>query len=161
LTEAKHLQADAGDGLNGLYRRYAAWLDRRLRTRISAEDAQDVVQETYIRVAPYAEGEIRHPRAFLMQVALNLVRDRCRYETRRRDTPCFRSPEAEDATQFDQVLLGQIVGSIPPLYRDVFVLSRFDGMTYPEIAEVLEISVKTVEWRMSKALEFCAFRLDL
>lgn len=161
VTEAEQLRAEAGDGLNGLYRRYAAWLNRRLRARVSPEDAADVVQETYIRIAPYAEGGIVHPRAFLLQVALNLVRDKGRREQRRRGDADIRPSESQDATQFDHVLLGQIVRSMPRLYRDVFVLSRFDGMTYPEIARELEISVKTVEWRMSKALEYCALRLDL
>jgi RNA polymerase sigma-70 factor (ECF subfamily) len=50
---------------------------------------------------------------------------------------------------------------MPPLYRDIFVLNRFGGMTYPEIARARGISVKTVEWRMSKALEHCASRLDV
>ncbi len=161
VTEAKQLRADAGDGLNGLYRRYAAWLNRRLRARVSPEDAADVVQETYIRIAPYAEDGIAHPRAFLLQVAMNLVRDNGRRERRRRADVDLRAPDVEIASQFDQVLLAQIVRSMPQLYRDVFVLSRFDGMTYPDIARELEISVKTVEWRMSKALEYCALRLDL
>lgn len=161
LTEAKQLQAEAGDGLNGLYRRYAAWLDRRLRASVSPEDAADVVQETYIRIAPYADGGIRHPRAFLLQIALNLVRDASRRDARRRQTHPPQTSDAEEATQYDQVLLAQIVRSMPPLYRDVFVLSRFDGMTYAEIAQLLDIGIKTVEWRMSRALEHCAARLDL
>lgn len=162
MTEAKRLEAEAGDGLDRLYRRYAVWLGRRLRARIGVDDAADVVQETYLRVAPHAEAGIRHPKAFLLQVALNLVRDRGRRESRRTlamEDHC--PPTAEAPPQFDRILLAQIVTAMPPLYRDVFVLSRFEGMTYPEIARSLGVSVKTVEWRMSRALEHCASRLDL
>ena len=162
VTEAKQLQADAGDGLNRLYRRYAAWLNRRLRARLGPEAAADVVQETYLRIAPYAESAIRHPKALLLQVALNLVRDESRREARRHLAFQQHKPaEAEAAPQFDQVLLAQVVLAMPPLYRDVFVLSRFEAMTYSEIGRTLGISVKTVEWRMSKALDYCASRLDL
>jgi len=161
VSEAKPLQAEVGGGLDGLYRRYAAWLNRRLRARIGPDDAADVVQETYIRIAPFADGGIAHPRAFLLRVALNLVRDDAKHRRRRPSDADLQSPESEGAPQFDQVLLAQIIRSMPQLYRDVFVLSRFDGMTYPEIAKELEISVKTVEWRMSKALDYCALRLDL
>jgi len=144
LSEAEPLQADSGDGLNSLYRRYAAWLNRRLRARVSPEDADDVVQETYIRIAPFADGGIAQPRAFLLRVALNLVRDDAKHRRRRPRDADLRAPESEGATQFDLVLLAQIVTSMPQLYRDVFVLSRFDGMTYPEIAKELEISVNSV-----------------
>ena len=67
----------------------------------------------------------------------------------------------EAADQFDHVLLSQVIRSMPPLYRNVFVLNRFGGMTYPEIARTLEISVQTVQWRMARAIEYCASRLDL
>jgi RNA polymerase sigma-70 factor (ECF subfamily) len=43
---------------------------------------------------------------------------------------------------------------LPEKCREAFELSRFEGKTYPEIAENLNISVKTVESHMSKALRF-------
>jgi RNA polymerase sigma factor (sigma-70 family) len=162
VTDTKPMEEEARDGINRLYRRYSAWLDRRLRVHVGPDDAADVVQETYIRAAPYAVSDIRHPKAFLLRIALNLVRDDSRRNARRRQNQNqHQQPEAEAAAQFNQILLTQIVRSMPQLYRDVFVLSRFDGMTYPEIAKELEISVKTVEWRMARALDYCALRLDL
>lgn len=162
VTEAKQLEAGAQDGMNRLYRLYAVWLSRRLRTRVDADAAADVVQETYLRIAPYVTQDIRHPKAFLLRIALNLVRDESRKQARRELAGTLQiSTDAEAAPQFDQVLLAEIIGSMPQLYRDVFALSRFGGMTYHEIAKVLGISVKTVEWRMSRALEHCASRLDL
>jgi RNA polymerase sigma factor (sigma-70 family) len=162
VTETKQLGAEAQYGINRLYRRYASWLGRRLTAHVDPDAAADVVQETYLRIAPYAAADIRHPKAFLLRIAMNLVRDESRKEDRRRLASEVRPPlEAEAAPQFDHVLLAQIIRSMPQLYRDVFVLSRFGAMTYPEIAQTLGISAKTVEWRMSRALEYCASRLDL
>ena len=161
MTDAKELKPEAAEGLNGLYRRYAGWLDGRLRSHVSADQAADVVQETYLRAAPYPSADIRHPKAFLLRIALNLVRDESRRLKRQRESSgdCSQA-QSESASQAEQLMLKQIVLTMPPLYRDIFVLSRFGGMTYPEIAVARGISVKTVEWRMSKALEHCVARLD-
>lgn len=162
MTEAKQLQADPAEALNSLYRRYAVWLNRRLRARCDPEDAADLVQETYAKIAPYAASGIRHPRAFLLQVAMNLLRDDRRRDARRQLYRDHLAPPADEAeAQLHQVLLADVVRAMPSLYRDVFVLSRFDGMTYAQIAKTLKISVKTVEWRMARALEHCAARLEL
>ena len=56
-------------------------------------------------------------------------------------------------------LLEQIIVDLPQNLRDVFLLSRFRRMTNHDIAEHLGISVKTVEWRMSKAMEHCMTKL--
>lgn len=161
MTDAKELKPDAAEGLNGLYRRYAGWLDGRLRARVGADQAADVVQETYLRAAPYPSADIRHPKAFLLRIALNLVRDESRRLKRQRESSGdFGRDQSESASQAEQLMLKQIVLTMPPLYRDIFVLSRFGGMTYPEIAAARGLSVKTVEWRMSRALEHCVARLD-
>lgn len=161
MTEAKQLGADGQDNLNRLYRQYAGWLARRLRARVGPDAADDVVQETYVRAAPYAVSDIRHPKAFLLRIALNLLRDEGRRQARRTHGGTVQPCGSEPAPQFDEVLLSQVVRAMPPLYRDVFVLSRFGGMTYPEIARTLGISAKTVEWRMARAVEYCASRLEL
>ena len=105
MTEAKQLGAEGRDGLNRLYRQYASWLGRRLRARVGAEAAADVVQETYIRAAPYAVADIRHPKAFLLRIAMNLLRDESRREARtKRQTEAAPPPQTEAADQFDHVL---------------------------------------------------------
>ncbi|VWX49762.1 sigma factor-like helix-turn-helix DNA-binding protein [Novosphingobium sp. 9U] len=48
---------------------------------------------------------------------------------------------------------------MPEPLRDVFVLSRFQRMTNRDIALHLGVSIKTVEARMSKALEHCLTKL--
>lgn len=162
VSEAKQISADTGGELDRLYRRYAVWLHRRLRSSVGTEAAADVVQDTYIRIAPYADQRIRHPKAFLLKVAMNLVRDSHRSAARReRRIAEAATHDAEAPSQFNQVLLTQVVRDMPQLYRDVFVLSRFEGMIYPDIARTLDVSVKTVEWRMARAMEYCASRLDL
>ena len=145
MSNAKELEAGAGDRLDSLFRRYAAWLDGRLRSRLGPDEAADMVQETYLRIAPYDGESIRHPKAFLLRVALNLVRDDRRRQARRaRLLDEQPAAEAEAASQLDQILLKQIVLTMPSLYRDIFVLNRFGGMTYPEIARARGISVKGV-----------------
>ena len=70
-------------------------------------------------------------------------------------------PLVDPASQIDMVLLKQIVMTMPPRLRDVFVLSRFAHLEYQEIGERLNIPVTTVQWRMIKALEYCAAQLRL
>lgn len=51
------------------------------------------------------------------------------------------------------------VRDLPPRCREVFELSRVDGLRYSEIAEALDISPKTVEAQMGKALRILRERL--
>ena len=51
------------------------------------------------------------------------------------------------------------IDELPPRCREVFILSRYENLKYMEIADRLEISVKTVETQMSKALQHLRIRL--
>lgn len=151
-------------GLHDLYRLYSGWLTSRLRKRFG-DDTEDLVQEAWVRAAHYSRrGVIRHPKALLMSIVENLAIDRARRRSPRSLSAADRiAPEtsAEPPPQADVVLLKQIVMGMPPRLREVFVLSRFAHLEYQEIGERLDIPVTTVQWRMTKALEYCAARLRL
>lgn len=159
MSEVKPLDRQSAAELEALYRRHAGWLARALKRRVGVEGAADLVQETYLRVAPQDLTLIRTPKAFLLRVAMNLLRDDAR-RTQRRETVHRDIAGPDHTLPVDAVLLKQILLAMPPLYRQVFVQSRFKGMTYEQIASAEGVSVKAIEWRMSKALEFCAERLD-
>jgi len=60
--------------------------------------------------------------------------------------------------QHEALLHREVVEKLPRNLRDVYVLSRFGGLTYAEIATHLGISVKAVEKRMTQALRLCVAR---
>jgi RNA polymerase sigma factor (sigma-70 family) len=153
--------------LDNLYRSHADWLRALVmrRLRVQPADVEDIVQATWIRAAGRKGGDIQHPRAFLFQTALNLFRDAKRRETVRQQHS--RTAAADHgggighgmSEQEATVELERLVLDLPDKLRDVFVLSRFRHMTNAEIAANLGISIKTVEWRMGKALAYCMSRL--
>lgn len=162
MTEGLHRETkDSGDWLAAAYAHYARWLKARLVRRYGVQDADDLFQETWLRLAPYGTaGAIRHPKALLLKIAANLANDGHAHRAR---SAAYASEVAgadgwgiHEANQTDQVFARQMVLSLPQPLRDVFVLSRFGGLTNEQIAEQLGIRPKTVEWRMTKALAHCA-----
>ena len=157
--------SEGGDhpaGVESLYRRYARWLRNQLTRRFGADLAEDLVQQTYLGLVPARQGIIEHPRAYLLRAATNHgvseVRRRQRHDQRVGDLAITGHDHAEPVQVSAQVLREAVL-SLPQPLRDVFVLSRFGGLSYTEIAGQLGIPVKTVEWRMSKALLHCSQRI--
>ena len=140
----------AADG-EELYRRHGNWLVAFLRRRFSAQEAEDLAQETYVRTVG-ARTEIHNPRAFLAKVALRTARD---LSVRKANRLVYVPQDAADGateSEQDQVLLmKQLVLALPADLQVVFVLSRFAGLTNEEIAARCRLSVKRVEARMTQA----------
>lgn len=153
--------AGTDDWFGSIYCHYGKWLRARLVRRYGAEDADDLFQETWLRLAPYGTaGSIRHPKALLLRIAANLAIDG---HMRRKRAAAYASDFARaggsgiyQAVQADEVFAREVILGLPQPLRDVFVLSRFGGLTNAQIAEQLGIRPKTVEWRMTKALAHCA-----
>jgi RNA polymerase sigma factor (sigma-70 family) len=148
--------------LDRLFRLHVPWVTHRIERRFGS-DAEDVVQEAWLWIIPMSAQEtIRHPKALLLKVASNIAISRARQSRRRSELLAAYVPEVPNAYWADQaetVLLRQVILGLPQPLRDVFVLSRVGGLTNSQIAEQLGISPKTVEWRMTKALAYCAAQL--
>ncbi len=146
-----------------LYLQYAGWFRARVARRFGADEADDLVQETWLRLLPARVAAIRYPKALLMRVVSNIAADRARSHARREreiaHAAIVAAGGAQISTQVDEVTLREVVLGLPQPLRDVFVMSRFGGLTNAQIAERLGIAPKTVEWRMTKALAHCAAQL--
>lgn len=144
-----------------LYRTYAAWVNAFLARRFGREIAEDLAQETFLRLTQHPT-DWRSPKALLARVALNVAQDHLRRENaqkRPRLVGAEHTPEGVSLPEQHEALVHrEVVSKLPRNLRDVYVLSRFAGMTYAEIAIHLGISVKAVEKRMTKALKLCMAR---
>jgi RNA polymerase sigma factor (sigma-70 family) len=151
-----------------IIRRHHSALIKFLRRRLSvADDAEDVAQETYIRMMKYeGSSELNSPSAMLFRIAVNVANDHgraavARHAAKHSDVQDFEIaselPSAERellASQTFEIVLAAIE-ELPPKCRQVFLLSRASDMTYPEIAVHCGISVKMVEKHISKAIAHC------
>lgn len=147
------------------YRDHSAWLISLARREVGSADAEDVVHEAYIRAARYPAASRSEPRSLLARIVRNLIKDRARSWRRqkigqRELAASGGTAAAHDAEQHSLLTLKQLIIEMPKTYRDVFMLSRFTALTQVEIADRLGISVKTVEWRLAKALAYCAKRIS-
>ena len=114
----------------------------------SVSDAEDAVQEAWLRWANVDHSEIADPRAFLMRVTTRLAIDRLRRAKARRESyvgPWLPEPiltrqdPAEDLAMAESVSMAMLVvlETLSPLERAVFVLREAFGMPHAEIADVL------------------------
>ncbi len=127
------------------------------------QDREDAVQEAALRLlARDGSSEIRNARGFVQATVRNVAIDQFRRQRARGGGRTVSLEDAYDASalaylpdQESALLLKQVVMALPPLYRDVFILNRFMGMTYAEIAARYGLSVKAIEYRMHRALALC------
>ena len=122
--------------------------------------AEDSVQEAFLRLwKNCAKVPFEKAKSFLYSTAINLFRDRLKHQKVKlkfvvkndpksfQEDPQFLLEEKEFKTKLEEV-----IGRLPEDQRTVFLLNRIDKLKYREIAELLNVSQKTVEKRMHQAL---------
>jgi RNA polymerase sigma-70 factor (ECF subfamily) len=128
----------------------------------SAADAEDVVQETWVRWREVDRDRVRDPRAYLVRITTRLALNQLRTLSRRRESyvgpwlpePLATTPDvAEDVELADSVSFAMLVvlDRLQPVERAVFVLREVFGFGYPEIAEAVGRSQEAVRQVASRA----------
>lgn len=153
--------------VDSLYRQHHGWLEGWLRGKLgpSQQHAADLAQDTFVRVLQkQLLPPLQAPRPFLVTIARGLMVDLFRRQDLERtylealaSQPEAQAPSPEQQAlvvetllQVDAMLAG--LGSRP---RQAFLLAQLDGMSYPDIASTLGVSVSSVKKYMVKALTHC------
>lgn len=157
------------DHVSQLYRTHYLWLHARLcRYLDSSSYAEDIAADTFAQLLSAPRGlVIREPRALLTTIARRLIfqlwrrRDveRAYLMSVQQQEP-LHSPSPETLAQALQALqmIDARLDGLPDKVKETFVLSRVNGLTYPEIAQQLGISRRSVSDYMVRALNRCALQ---
>jgi RNA polymerase sigma-70 factor (ECF subfamily) len=132
------------------------------------ETAADISQEAFTRLCRASDlSNVDNLKAYLYRTAMNLVIDHYRNHATHTASvvECLDDaiPEVKDRRCAETVVLGeqeldQLVDSLSalsPLCQRIFYLNRFEGLKHREIAETLNISIRTVEENIKRALLHC------
>jgi RNA polymerase sigma-70 factor (ECF subfamily) len=121
----------------------------------SAADAEDVLQETWLRWAEVDLDEVRDPRAYLVRITTRLSLNRLRTVQRQRETyvgpwlpePLLTAPDvADDVELADSVSVAMlhVLETLTPTERAVFVLREVFDLPYDDIAAAVDKSPAAV-----------------
>jgi RNA polymerase sigma-70 factor (TIGR02957 family) len=135
----------------------------------SAADAEDVVQETWLRWAGVDHAEVRDPRAYLVRIVTRQALNRLRSLSRRREEyvgewlpePLLTGPDvAADVELAESVSIAMltVLETLGPAERAVFVLREVFDTSYDEIAEAVGKTPAAVRQIAHRAREHVAAR---
>ena len=147
----------ASDRLGTLFDTHQRRLYRLARRLVSnADDARDLVQETFLRAArsPNAvPAGVKDEEAWLVRVLVNVCHDQWRKTAVRRnagvDELVASSPHPESALVAKRAIW-QALDRLRPRRRAVVVMHEIEGMPSTDIASLLGISRVTVRWHLSR-----------
>ncbi|PAS99881.1 MAG: RNA polymerase subunit sigma [Candidatus Dactylopiibacterium carminicum] len=154
------------DVLSDLYTGHHGWLQGWLRRKLGChERAADLAQDTFLRLLGQpGPADLSEPRALLAHIAKGLLIDHWRRQAVERAylESVAHLPEAECPSPETRYLILEALYSIermlremPDKTREIFLLSQLDGMTYPQIATRLGVSLITVKRHMKAGFVAC------
>ncbi|WP_157980764.1 RNA polymerase sigma factor [Aliidiomarina taiwanensis] len=162
--------------LDQIIAEHDAALRRFVRVRLSMQrrdEADDVVQDVYARLAQMDNLEERVAerldtvRNYLFQIAVNIMTDRFRKASSRREADHVHTDDEQVATSLDCTLnsperqlegkrtlqlIQAALNELKPELRQAFLLNRMDNRSYREISDIMGVSVSSVEKYISAAL---------
>lgn len=161
------------DAITDLMHQHQGELLRFLTPRVDCpDDAEDIVQETFIRYAEYqCHAPVDNARAFMFKVAANLAIDYQRRLARRNEvdiaeldlyqTLTDTAPLPDEAAFSEQQVerLIAALSELPTKCRDVFILLRVKNLTYGEVETQMGLSQTMILKYLTRALTHCREKL--
>lgn len=150
-------------GIEALYRTQAARLLRRFARTIGTEEAGEVVHDAFVKLAGGSGERYEHincPEAFVTTVATNVLRDRARAAAREALHLRQGIQESDVPTDPQRLLesrealrsINAALDKMKPRRRRIFLLHRFEKMTYAQIGAEVGMSEKGIKTQIAKAL---------
>ncbi len=131
-------------------------------TRGDQSLSEDLVQNTFFRVLKYKKS-YRSDKKFstwLYQISRNVFYDQCRKNTKENPVDDFKGnePSAEMTTPFKEdderlELLKLALDELPDDKREIIVMSRYEGLRYKEIGEIMDCSETAIKVKAHRALK--------
>ena len=144
----------------------------RLARRLSGsgEEAKDLVQETFLRVADRPGGipaDVESEEAWLVRVLVNVARNEWRKQKGRRLLEArhlrevtIARPTLPEAAAIARHTIWHAMQALPPRRRAALILHELEGATVPRIAQLLGVSPITVRWHLAQGRRDLARIID-
>ena len=145
-----------------LFRRYYPMLCAYATKFVELKDAEEIVQDVMLwlwenrKTQTFETSLSQYLFKTVYHRAINLI---VRHQSQLRADTLFYENMQEmlqdtDFYQFEELQkkIKEAVDALPPAYREAFVMHRVENKSYKEIAELLQVSPKTVDYRIQQAL---------
>jgi len=155
---------------NSLFKEYSGRLYRFAYGYLkSEEESEELVQEVFTKIwekRKELKSELSF-KSYLFTIAFNIIKKHFRRETC--ISEYFKTRISEDLdlettkkVTYDSLyhFVSKLVNQLPERRKEIFIKSRFEGLSIKEIAEELKISHKTVENQLTDALKFIRANLE-
>jgi RNA polymerase sigma-70 factor (ECF subfamily) len=114
-------------------------------------EAEDLLQDTFIKVMKAKNKDIRNWKSYLITVARNTVYDHWRKRKNKFSLDLFDNLRTKNKDIELKLDIEKGIKNLSPKLKEVIILREINGLDYNEIADVLEIEKGTVKSRLSRA----------
>lgn len=132
------------------------------------DDAEDVVMEVFAHIWDKREGlgDLDNPKAYLFKSVYHKAMEKIRakklvivaLEGEKIVVPDYKEEIADDYLLKEKIF--QSIRQLPTQCRVIFVKSKIEGMSHKEIAQEMQIAVKTIENQITKAFKLIRKQLN-
>ena len=157
------MNTDPRLAISRLYDKYIDYLSAEIFFLIKNEEyTQDIIQDLFLTLWKnqyHLRGIKSNLKGYLRQAgknkALNFIKKEKYYISDEGNEEIFSDSDQHNEliTEELEIEIGKVIDNLPEKCRQIFILSRFEQMTYKEISETMDLSVKTVENQIGKALK--------